>query len=86
MILIGSVKSFLYNLRHYDYEICRKIKRIERRKGIDTITTSKRTRRSNTRSAIGLWEKGKRTPSLEAAIVLAIYFNVTLDYLAGLEN
>lgn len=27
-----------------------------------------------------------RTPSLEAAIILAIYFNVTLDYLAGLEN
>lgn len=83
MILIGSVKSFLYNLRHYDYEICRKIKRIERRKGIDTTNELDG---QITRSAIGLWEKGKRTPSLEAAIVLAIYFNVTLDYLAGLEN
>lgn len=37
-------------------------------------------------SAISLWELGKRTPNLDAAILLAQYFNVTLDYIAGLSN
>lgn len=39
-----------------------------------------------TRSAIGLWELGKREPKLGAVIVLANFFNVTLGYMAGIEN
>ena len=31
-------------------------------------------------------EKGIRTPSLEASIALAEYFNVSLDYLVGLSD
>ena len=39
-----------------------------------------------TQSAIGLWELGKRIPNLEAVILLAEFFNVSLDYIAGIED
>lgn len=39
-----------------------------------------------TNSAISLWELGKRTPNLDALIVLAKFFNVSIDYLAGLTD
>ncbi len=37
-------------------------------------------------SAIGLWELGKREPALSAVILLANYFNVSLGYMAGIEE
>ena len=37
-------------------------------------------------SAIALWESNNRTPSLEVAKVFAKYFNVSIDYLAGLTD
>lgn len=37
-------------------------------------------------SAIGMWELGKREPALSAVILLANYFKVSLDYMAGLED
>ena len=39
-----------------------------------------------THTAIGLWEQGKRIPNLDAVISLAKFFDVSLDYLAGLED
>ena len=39
-----------------------------------------------THTAIGLWEQGKRNPNLDAVISLAKFFNVSLDYIAGLED
>lgn len=39
-----------------------------------------------THTAIGLWEQNKRIPNLEAAIRLAKFFKVSLDYLSGLED
>lgn len=39
-----------------------------------------------THTAIGLWELEKRIPNLDAVIALAKYFNVSIDYLAGLED
>jgi transcriptional regulator with XRE-family HTH domain len=39
-----------------------------------------------THTAIGLWELNKRVPNLDAVIVLANYFKVSLDYIAGLED
>lgn len=39
-----------------------------------------------THTAIGLWEQGKRIPNLDDVISLAKFFNVSLDYLAGLED
>lgn len=35
---------------------------------------------------ISLWENGKREPTLSYLVLLAKYFNVTIDYLVGLEN
>ena len=37
-------------------------------------------------AAIARWEQGLRTPNLESAMILAEYFGVSLDYLAGLED
>lgn len=39
-----------------------------------------------TKSAISLWELKKRVPNLEAAAILAQFFDVSLDYIAGLTD
>ena len=39
-----------------------------------------------THTAIGLWEQGKRVPNLDAVILIAKFFSVSIDYLAGLED
>ena len=36
--------------------------------------------------AISLWESGENSPSLAIAKVIAQYFKVSIDYLAGLED
>ena len=36
-----------------------------------------------TRSAISMWELGKRTPKFEVLETIADYFNVNLDWLLG---
>ena len=38
------------------------------------------------KGAISLWENGKREPTLSSLVALAKYFNVSLDYLVGLEE
>lgn len=38
------------------------------------------------KQTINNWEKGIRIPSLEASILLAQYFSVSLDYLVGLSD
>ena len=35
---------------------------------------------------ISLWETGKREPKLSNLMIIAEYFGVSIDYLAGLEN
>ena len=35
---------------------------------------------------ISFWETGKREPKLSNLILLAEYFGVSIDYLAGLED
>lgn len=39
-----------------------------------------------TQAAIAFWELNKRVPNLDAVILLANYFGVSLDYIAGLED
>ena len=39
-----------------------------------------------TATAIGYWELNKRIPNLDAVIILADYFCVSLDYIAGRED
>lgn len=41
---------------------------------------------SPSKSMISRWESGKAEPSMEYARILAKYFNVSLDYLLGLET
>ena len=38
------------------------------------------------KSIISLWEKNECEPTLSKLIVIADYFGVTIDYLAGREN
>ena len=35
---------------------------------------------------ISLWENGLREPNMSSLIKLAKYFNVTIDYLVGIEK
>ncbi len=37
-------------------------------------------------ATIAKWESGERTPFIEYFIELAKYFNVSIDYLVGLED
>lgn len=38
---------------------------------------------SITNQAVSLLEKGKRAPSFEVMIMIADYFNISIDYLVG---
>lgn len=44
----------------------------------DTINTSRRT--------VTYWESGKVQPTSESIVALAVYFNVSADYLLGLTD
>jgi len=44
----------------------------------DTINASRR--------AVIKWEQGKAQPSCDSIAALAVYFNVSADYLLGLTN
>lgn len=37
-------------------------------------------------SALRKYERGEREPGLEALVLIADYYGVTLDYLAGIEK
>ena len=37
-------------------------------------------------AAINKWEKGLIVPTIDSAALVAKFFNVSIDYLAGLEN
>lgn len=37
-------------------------------------------------STIGTWERGNREPSMEDIVKIANYFNVSIDYLFGIEE
>lgn len=39
-----------------------------------------------TSAGICLWELGKRVPNLDAVIMIADFFGVSIDYLAGRED
>lgn len=37
-------------------------------------------------AAINKWEKGLIVPTIDSAVLVAKFFNVSIDYLAGLED
>lgn len=39
-----------------------------------------------TQACIGKWEAGTREPKLDDVIAVALFFNVTTDYLLGLSD
>lgn len=67
-------------------KFCERLKELRLEKGLSQAELSKALNNKITQSAIGLWELNKRVPNLDAVIILACYFNVSLDYIAGLEN
>lgn len=64
----------------------KRLKELRLEKGLSQRQLSKNLNCEITPSALGLWERGKRIPNLDAVIILAQYFCVSLDYIAGLED
>jgi len=61
-----------------------KLKELRTEFGIGQIALSKALGVS--KSIISDWELGKSEPTLSKLIIIAKFFNVTIDYLAGLEE
>lgn len=63
-----------------------RLKELRIENGLSQAQLAKALGNKITPSAIGLWELGKRVQNLDAVVILATFFKVSLDYLAGLEN
>ena len=61
-----------------------RLKELRQENGISQRQLAKET--GITASAIGLWENEKRVPNLDAVIILANYFKVSVGYIAGTED
>lgn len=61
-----------------------RLKELREEKGLSIKTLAKELGVSDI--AIGRWEKGLRTPNIDALILVANYFNVSADYLLGLKD
>ena len=64
----------------------KRLKELRIEKGLSQKELEKALDGKITATAIGLWELNKRVPNLDAVIILAQYFCVSLDYIAGLED
>ena len=63
---------------------CERLKELRAEKGVGQIELA--TALGVSKGIISLWENGLREPKLSNLIVLAQYFEVSLNYLAGLED
>ena len=63
---------------------CEKLKELRIEQGVGQVELAKAINVS--KGIISLWENGLREPKLSNLIALAKFFEVSLDYLAGLEN
>ena len=61
-----------------------RLKELRQERGIGQIELAKKLEVS--KGIISLWENGQREPNMYSLIKLAKFFNVTIDYLVGLEN
>ena len=61
-----------------------RVKELRIEKGVGQVELAKEINVS--KGIISLWENGLREPKLSNLIVLAQFFGVSIDYLAGLEN
>ena len=62
------------------------LKELRIEKGLSQAELAEKLNNEISPSAIGLWELNKRIPTIESCIILADFFNVTLDFLAGREE
>ena len=63
---------------------CEILKELRIEKGVGQVELAKAINVS--KGIISLWENGLREPKLSNLIELAKFFEVSLDYLVGLEN
>lgn len=63
-----------------------RLKELRLQKGLSQKELEKALDGKITATAIGYWELNKRVPNLDAVIILADYFCVSLDYIAGRED
>ena len=63
---------------------CEKLKELRIEKGVGQVELAKELNVS--KGIISLWENGLREPKLSNLFALAKYFDVSIDYLAGLDN
>ena len=61
-----------------------RLKQLRLDKGIGQIELAKKLKVG--KSIISLWEKDECEPTLSKLIIIALFFNVSIDYLAGLEE
>ena len=61
-----------------------RLKELRNEKNLSQAQLAKVTGLSHT--AIVYWETEQRVPNANAIVTLAAYFNVTTDYLLGVEN
>jgi len=61
-----------------------RLKEVRMEKNISQSQLAKDTGLSQ--SAISFWESGERSPSVQAVIILAKYYNVSTDYLLGITD
>ena len=63
---------------------CERLKELRIEKGVGQVELA--TKINVSKGIISLWENGLREPKLSNLIVLARFFEVSIDYLVGLEN
>lgn len=61
-----------------------KLRELRKEKGLSQVDLVRELNGKIPKTAICYWENNQRVPSLDAVIILAKYFGVSLDYLAGL--
>lgn len=60
------------------------LKRLRTERGLGQVELSQKLGLS--KGIISLWENGLREPNMSSLIILAKFFNVSIDYLVGLED
>lgn len=63
-----------------------RLKELRTERGLTYQQLSKELGGKVSTAAIGHWELSKRLPRIDVVALLAVYFNVSSDYLIGLED
>ncbi len=72
-------------MREFDVKIFgERLKYLRTEKGIGQNLLAEKLQLSN--ASVSYWETGKQIPSAEVVFKLAMFFNVSADYLLGITN